>query len=537
MPHHVVVDGSNLATEGRPAPSLRQLLDAVEAYQLEQPTALITVVVDATFGHRIDPAESAQFETMVNRNELVCPPAGAIGRGDAFVLSIANKVGATILSNDSFQEFHGTHGWLFDEGRLVGGKPVPHIGWVFVSRNPVRGPTSRKAVSDAKRKTERKSRDTVVTGSVEASQPMPVPKAPPPGARPPHGRRGDVSDVAVTELGSSPDDAVASTSGRGRRGRGKGASQTNPGTDNAGTDKAGTDKAGAGRQQNEPRPTPKSTGVNDLLAFLTFVGSHPVGTAVVGVVEQYSSHGAYVAIGDVKGYVPLRLMSNPAPRSAREFMKIGESVSLVVESFAPPRRSIDLATPAMASMVEPAKTPKGAKNSKPAKAVKAPTVAAAPDAAKPEAAKPSVAKPRMTKPRVAQAETTTPAVVATEPVPTAVDAPKTAKMAKTAKTVKTAKTAKAAEAKPTKASKANTATTATTAAKPLKTSKQPKVSPTPAEPKSAPAPKRVVKAAATAAAARAESAAAAPAPTKPTRAKAADSPKPPAKRPRGGSGA
>jgi hypothetical protein len=226
MPHHVVVDGSNLATEGRPAPSLRQLLDAVEAYQLEQPTALITVVVDATFGHRIDPAESAQFETMVNRNELVCPPAGAIGRGDAFVLSIANKVGATILSNDSFQEFHGTHGWLFDEGRLVGGKPVPHIGWVFVSRNPVRGPTSRKAVSDAKRKTERKSRDTVVTGSVEASQPMPVPKAPPPGARPPHGRRGDVSDVAVTELGSSPDDAVASTSGRGRRGRGKGASQT-----------------------------------------------------------------------------------------------------------------------------------------------------------------------------------------------------------------------------------------------------------------------------------------------------------------------
>ena len=39
--------------------------------------------------------------------ELVTPPAGAIGHGDAFVLSIANKVGARILGNDSFQEFHG----------------------------------------------------------------------------------------------------------------------------------------------------------------------------------------------------------------------------------------------------------------------------------------------------------------------------------------------------------------------------------------------------------------------------------------------
>ena len=40
-------------------------------------------------------------------------------------------------------------------------------------------------------------------------------------------------------------------------------------------------------------------------------------------------------IGDVKGYVPLSLMSDPPPRSAREFMKIGESITLVVESFAP----------------------------------------------------------------------------------------------------------------------------------------------------------------------------------------------------------
>ena len=72
--------------------------------------------------------------------ELVSPPAGAIGRGDAFVLQIADKADAVILSNDSFQEFHGQYPWLFDEGRLIGGKPVPGLGWVFLLRTPVRGP-------------------------------------------------------------------------------------------------------------------------------------------------------------------------------------------------------------------------------------------------------------------------------------------------------------------------------------------------------------------------------------------------------------
>ena len=154
---HVVVDGSNLATEGRSMPSLHQLNEAVLAYMAEHPHALITVVVDATFGHRIDPKEVKEFDEAVANNELVAPPAGAIGRGDAFVLSIADKVNATILSNDSYQEFHGQYTWLFDEGRLVGGKPVPHIGWVFVNRLPVRGPLSRKSVAEAKRKGRSKS--------------------------------------------------------------------------------------------------------------------------------------------------------------------------------------------------------------------------------------------------------------------------------------------------------------------------------------------------------------------------------------------
>ncbi|MGH8980862.1 MAG: NYN domain-containing protein [Acidimicrobiales bacterium] len=140
----VVVDGSNLATEGRTTPSLRQLDEAVKAYALEDADAEIVVVVDASFEHRIDPAERQELIDAELHGEVVSPPAGAIGRGDAFVLRIAERTGARVLSNDSFQEFHAEHPWLFDEGRLVGGKPVPGVGWIFTPRIPVRGPKSRQ---------------------------------------------------------------------------------------------------------------------------------------------------------------------------------------------------------------------------------------------------------------------------------------------------------------------------------------------------------------------------------------------------------
>ena len=144
----------------------------------DHPDAMITVVVDATFGHRIDASERPEFDEAVANNELVAPPAGAIGRGDAFVLTIADRAGASVLSNDSFQEFHGDYEWLFDEGRLVGGKPVPHVGWVFVERTPVRGPVSRKAT----KKSSAPATSSRRTASKRASEPMPVPRNPPPGA-------------------------------------------------------------------------------------------------------------------------------------------------------------------------------------------------------------------------------------------------------------------------------------------------------------------------------------------------------------------
>ncbi len=81
--------------------------------------------------------------------------------------------------------------------------------------------------------------------------------------------------------------------------------------------------------------------VNDLIPFLEFVESSPVGARVAGVVDRYSSHGAYVAVGDVSVYVPLRSMADPPPKSARAHVKIGEHVDVTIVGFVAERRSVD----------------------------------------------------------------------------------------------------------------------------------------------------------------------------------------------------
>jgi hypothetical protein len=150
----IVVDGSNIATEGRNLPSLAQLDEAIRSFLEEYrgfTTSDVTVVVDASFGHRIDPSELDTFEQALEHGEMITPPAGAVGRGDGFILRIAEKSGALVLSNDSFQEFHAERPWLFDPGRLIGGKPVPGVGWIFTPRTPVRGARSRSVTSRSRR--------------------------------------------------------------------------------------------------------------------------------------------------------------------------------------------------------------------------------------------------------------------------------------------------------------------------------------------------------------------------------------------------
>jgi hypothetical protein len=295
---HIVVDGSNIATEGRDRPSLAQLDEAVRAFLAERPYEKVTVVVDATFGHRIEKKERTAFEAAVASNELVTPPAGAVGRGDAFVLQIANRVQADVLSNDSFQEFHGNYDWLFDEDRLFGGKPVPGVGWIFVPRLPVRGPASRKSMRDARHKKKKHHGDSTPEAepTVDAA----------------------VEAAVTTEPAVAPSKPSSSTNGKRSRSKGSRAARKEGSAD------------GAGSQLNEP------------LVYASFVIDHPLGTVVEGTVDSFSSHGAYVMVGPVRCYLPLKALGDPPPRSAREVVKMGETRAFVVERFNPERRGVDL---------------------------------------------------------------------------------------------------------------------------------------------------------------------------------------------------
>src|SRR5207247_517099 len=79
-----------------------------------------------------------------------------------------------------------------------------------------------------------------------------------------------------------------------------------------------------------------------------FVERHPIGSPVEATIESYSSHGAYATVGTVRCYLPLRYLANPAPRSARDVVGLGDRLQLVVVSFNPSRRGIDVAVPELA---------------------------------------------------------------------------------------------------------------------------------------------------------------------------------------------
>jgi hypothetical protein len=287
MADHFVIDGSNLATEGRTEPSLAQLREAVAAFRVEHPDARVTVVVDASFEHRIDPSERAEFSKAEIAGEVVSPPAGAVGRGDGFLLQIANRTNASVLSNDSFQEFHAEYEWLFEPGRLLGGKPVPGVGWIFSLRRPVRGIVSRKTTQKAKKE----ARDEVKVRKAIAEA---------------------TADALTTSSGSR----------RRRRGSGKGSAPSGP----------------------EPE------AVNQPAPFLQFLIDHRLGTEVEGTVDSFSSHGAFVVVGDVRCYVPLSAMGDPRPTRARDVLTRGETRSFVVQAVDAPRRGIELGLPGFAKV-------------------------------------------------------------------------------------------------------------------------------------------------------------------------------------------
>ncbi|HUV57685.1 MAG TPA: hypothetical protein VMV96_02645 [Acidimicrobiales bacterium] len=346
----VVVDGSNFATEGRVTPSLVQLDEAVRAFLEENPSAEMIVVADASFAHRVAPSERARFLEAELAGEIVTPPAGAVGRGDAFILKIADRIKGVVLSNDSFQEFHEQYPWLFDEGRLIGGKPVQGVGWVFTPRLPVRGaksarpvkklsvtlsngekpsigttltPVKRVSKAPAKKaalrvekpekpeKIERpvkpvKPAKPVKVAKKVASEEAPVRKA----QKAPAKKAPAKTDKAVKTIAKTPVKSVA-----------KKAVKSTEAPVKQPVDAVEPPPIVALRRGRQP--------VNPEADFALFKSAHRLGSRVEGEVTAFTSHGAVIKVTlkageQIECYAPTASLGNPAPARARDVLKRGD---------------------------------------------------------------------------------------------------------------------------------------------------------------------------------------------------------------------
>jgi hypothetical protein len=338
----VVVDGSNFATEGRVTPSLAQLDEAVRAFIEEHPNAEIIVVADASFEHRVAPNERAHFKAAELAGEIVTPPAGAIGRGDAFILKIADRIKGVVLSNDSFQEFHDEYPWLFDEGRLIGGKPVKGVGWVFTPRLPVRNTKTTRPVKKLSVTLSHGAKPSIGTTltPVKATK---VKKAPAKATKSP------VKAAPVAKVVSAPTK-----------------DKKTPKVDVAEKKTAKALKKSPAKVAKAP-PKPKKTTkaaadpatpavalrrgrhpVNPEADFALFRSAHRIGSRVEGEVTDFTSHGALIKVTLKTGqliecYAPTTSLGDPAPARARDVLKRGDRRTFRLVAVDAERRIAELA--------------------------------------------------------------------------------------------------------------------------------------------------------------------------------------------------
>ncbi|MFJ8989960.1 Hsp70 family protein [Streptomyces sp. NPDC102279] len=146
-PAALVVDGSNLAWIGRSPrqagvygsddrPSFAQLLSARAALTSRYPDAVLHVVVDATFRHKVAEEERAAVDAALSKGDLIQPPAGTEGKGDALVTAVAEDTHGTVVTNDNYVELQGRYPWLRDTERVLGATLSQGM-WVFTPRTCV----------------------------------------------------------------------------------------------------------------------------------------------------------------------------------------------------------------------------------------------------------------------------------------------------------------------------------------------------------------------------------------------------------------
>ncbi len=105
----VVIDGSNVAYEEQSddsKPKIENLHLAIAAMRRQYDD--VVAIVDAALRHHIDRPQ--ELEEMLKRQNVRQAPADTAA--DYFVLQIADQLGADVLSNDTFRQYHKQWPWI-----------------------------------------------------------------------------------------------------------------------------------------------------------------------------------------------------------------------------------------------------------------------------------------------------------------------------------------------------------------------------------------------------------------------------------------
>ena len=307
---HLVVDGSNIATEGRTAPSLAQLDEAVRAF-LEQQE------LRADRRHRRRDVRSS------HRRERASP---ASRRRSSPARSSRRRRARSVAATRSSSRWRA--------------KPTPTCCPTTPSRSctpSTRGcsrPVACGAASRCPRSAGCSSRARRCAASPAARSCRP-PRRPRPSRRPPRttatGRRptparrptkaeprstasaGDGGRTPTPDGGRADSRATSADASVEPRGAAAVAVDGGGGGGGGGGGDASKASGRSGRRRStSSSPTPRSS---------SSTRSAPRSR---GIVDRFSSHGAYVTFGAAIGYVPLKSLGDPPPRSAREILTVGE---------------------------------------------------------------------------------------------------------------------------------------------------------------------------------------------------------------------
>jgi hypothetical protein len=261
-------------------------------------------------------------------------------------LKIAQRINAVVLSNDSFQEFHEEYPWLFDANRLIGGKPVKGVGWVFTPRIPVRGAKSARAVKKLSLTLPGGATPTIGTTltPLKAVKAAKAPKKVAKAVKVPTKttkKTPKVADLAPKHIDVAPKKIAKKTTAPKKAALKvptpvkkvlKAASVVSK--------KKPAEPAVALRRGRHP--------VNPESDFSSFKNAHKIGSKFEGEVTAFTSHGAVIRVKlrgakYVECYAPTTLLGTPAPARARDVLKRGDHRTFRLVTVDSERRIAELA--------------------------------------------------------------------------------------------------------------------------------------------------------------------------------------------------